>query len=86
MKPNKELASADAQVSPAHPDPTLQRGWLRSIRSGLARDITLAMLAKIVLLAGLLIVISSRVMQTPHSPAATAQAVAGPTDSTSVPQ
>ena len=74
---NKNAAKTPVPASRAIPRTALRPGALGLIRSGLARDVTLALLVKVVLLTGLIVAVSRLGNRTPNSAAATAQAVAG---------
>ena len=74
---NKDAEGTKGPVSQSSPESPLRQGALGLIRSGLARDVTLAMLVKVVLLTGLIVAVSRLAIRTPDSAAATAQAVAG---------
>jgi hypothetical protein len=74
---NKNAAKTPVPASRAIPQWALRPGPLGLIRSGLARDVTLALLVKVVLLTGLIVAVSRLAIRTSDSAAATAQAVAG---------
>ena len=74
---NKNADKATGSVPQANPESLMRPGPLGLIRSGLARDVTLAMLVKVILLSGLIVAVSRLTIRTPNSAGATAQAVAG---------
>jgi hypothetical protein len=75
--PHKNAVKTTASAHQAAPEPTLRQREVGAMRSYLARDLTLAMLVKVVLLTGLIVTISRLAIRAPDSAAATAQAVAG---------
>ena len=74
----KPSANDPAGGGPGQPTSALIRGALQMrLRSGLARDVTLAVAVKVILLTGLLFMISRLSVRPSNSAAATAAAVAG---------
>ena len=61
-------------------------GLLRSLRPGLGRDVTLALLVKLILLTGLIAIVSRLAIRPANTAAATAAAVAGITAPGAAPQ
>ena len=51
--------------------------WLRPFRSGLGRDMSVALLLKLILLTGLIVMVSRLALRPADTAAATAAAVAG---------
>jgi len=52
-------------------------GWLRPFKSGLGRDLSVALVLKLILLTGLIVMVSRLTIRPADTAAATAAAVAG---------